>query len=163
MQRLLPGAVAGRITAAVAARRKALFDIVSKGPIAHDGKIETLRQYRFNVAYENTGGLPGYLTEKMFDSLAACCVPIYWGDPDITASVPANCFIDRRNFATNAELYRYLKAMQWPEYAQYVAAITDFMNSLPGETFGAEANAWRIARPVLQDLGIEAPIQLIFN
>lgn len=43
-----------------------------------DDKIEFLRQYRFNICPENSD-TPGYVTEKLFDSFEAGCIPIYWG------------------------------------------------------------------------------------
>ena len=154
LQRLLPAAVVGRIEAQVAVRRKKIFDLVNRGPIPHDGKIAALRQYRFNIAYENTGGLPGYLTEKLFDGLAACCVPIYWGNPDIAQAVPPACFIDRRDFRSHEELYKFLKGMTYAEYAGYADAISTFVNDASADIFGPEANAWRISQPILQDLGL---------
>lgn len=152
LQQLAPAFFTKRLTDVMATRRKALFDIVNRGAVPPDQKIPVLRQYRFNVAYENTGGLPGYLTEKIFDSFAACCVPIYWGDPDVTKSIPESCFIDRRNFQSHQELYRYLKGMNYPEYQQYADAITAFVQSVDQEKFGSEPNARRIREVILQDL-----------
>lgn len=152
LQKMAPAALTERITRMVAARRKALFDIVNRGPVAHHQKIPVLRQYRFNIAYENTGGLPGYLTEKIFDSFAACCVPVYWGDPDVAKSIPKACFIDRRDFSSNQELYQFLKQMQYNEYRQYTDAITRFVEGVEQEKFGSEANARRIGDVILRDL-----------
>lgn len=42
-------------------------------------KIEWLKNYKFNICFENTT-YPGYLTEKLIDAFAAGCIPIYWGD-----------------------------------------------------------------------------------
>ncbi len=152
LQKLAPTSLVERIARIISARRKALFDIVNKGPVAHDQKIPILRQYRFNVAYENTSGLPGYLTEKIFDSFAACCVPVYWGDPDVAKSIPQECFIDRRNFNSHLELYRFLKSMKYPEYRQYTDAITTFVEGMEQDKFGSEANARRISEVILRDL-----------
>lgn len=44
-----------------------------------DRKEEYLRQYRFNLCPENSLG-EGYITEKVFDSISAGCIPIYWGE-----------------------------------------------------------------------------------
>ncbi|MDF7810195.1 glycosyltransferase family 10 [Hymenobacter sp. YC55] len=152
LQKIAPAALVEGITQVVASRRKALFDIVNKGPVPHDQKIPALRQYRFNIAYENTGGLPGYLTEKIFDSFAACCVPIYWGDPEVEKSIPKECFIDRRNFKSHEELYRFLKGMNYQEYKQYTEAIAEFISDVKQEKFGAEANARRISEVILKDI-----------
>jgi hypothetical protein len=152
LRKVAPASFTAQITRLVAARRKALFDIVNRGQVAHDQKIPVLRQYRFNVAYENTGGLPGYLTEKIFDSFAACCVPIYWGDPDVEKSIPKPCFIDRRAFCSNQELYQFLKQMKYSEYRQYTDAIATFVKGVEQEKFGSEPNARRIGDVILRDL-----------
>ena len=152
LQKVAPLPLVEQITRMVAARRKALFDVVNKGPVGHDQKIPVLRQYRFNIAYENTGGLPGYLTEKIFDSFAACCVPVYWGDPDVAKSIPKACFVDRRNFQSHQELYQFLKSMQYAEYRQYTDAISTFVKGVEQEKFGSESNARRITEVILSDL-----------
>jgi hypothetical protein len=158
LQKIAPQSVIEPLTDWLAARRKAIFDIVNRGPAPANGKIGVLRGYRFNIAYENTGNLPGYLTEKLFDSFAACCVPVYWGDPDVATAVPADCFIDRRNFANTAELYQHLRSMTYEQYRVHTDAITRFVSSGIAETdFGSEANAWRIAKVVLKDLGVTVP------
>lgn len=155
LRKIAPTGFVEVITDMVAARRKTLFDIVNRGPIPHDQKISVLRQYRFNIAYENTGGLSGYLTEKIFDSFAACCVPIYWGDPNVAESIPAQCFIDRRDFKSNHDLYQYMKSMQYPEYSKYTDAISVFIKGVESDKFGSEPNAKRISDVILRDLNYQ--------
>ena len=43
-----------------------------------DNKIEYLRQFCFNICPENSNSY-GYVTEKVFQSIDAGCIPIYWG------------------------------------------------------------------------------------
>lgn len=43
-----------------------------------DNKIEYLRQFSFNICPENSNSY-GYVTEKVFQSIDAGCIPIYWG------------------------------------------------------------------------------------
>ena len=45
-------------------------------------KIEWLKNYKFNICFENSS-YPGYLTEKLFDAFKAGCIPIYWGDTSL--------------------------------------------------------------------------------
>jgi hypothetical protein len=50
-------------------------------------KHRFLQAYLFNVCPENTNA-PGYVTEKVFEAIAAGCIPIYWGgdqapEPDV--------------------------------------------------------------------------------
>ena len=44
-----------------------------------DDKPAYLRQYRFNICPENSSAY-GYTTEKVFESIAAGCIPISWGN-----------------------------------------------------------------------------------
>lgn len=43
-----------------------------------DNKIAYLKQFKFNICPENTNAM-GYVTEKLFESIEAGCVPMYWG------------------------------------------------------------------------------------
>lgn len=41
-------------------------------------KFDFIRQYKFNICPENSNAA-GYVTEKIFQSIEAGCIPIYWG------------------------------------------------------------------------------------
>ncbi len=88
---------------------------VYKGEL--ETKWDTLSQYDFVLCFENTV-LPGWLTEKLFDNLRVGTIPIYWGATDIGSLVPADCYIDMRDFAGYPELKAYLKSLDrkrsWP-------------------------------------------------
>ena len=43
-----------------------------------DNKRTYLRNFKFNLCPENSNS-EGYVTEKIFDSILAGCIPIYWG------------------------------------------------------------------------------------
>ncbi|MBR8465928.1 hypothetical protein KDE13_06135 [Campylobacter sp. faydin G-140] len=43
-----------------------------------DNKIEYLKQFKFNICPENSDN-KGYVTEKIFESIMAGCIPLYWG------------------------------------------------------------------------------------
>jgi hypothetical protein len=75
-----------------------------------ESKLEVIKNFKFTVAYENSQHL-GYITEKIFNCFEAGSVPIYWGAPNILSYIPKNCFIDRRDFSSNEELYLFLKKM----------------------------------------------------
>jgi hypothetical protein len=93
------------------------------------GKLQVLRNYKFSICYENVCEIPGYITEKVFDSMAAGCIPVYWGAPNITDYVPELCFVDRRKFSSYEELYAYLSQMTATEYDQRLAAIRKYLAS----------------------------------
>ncbi|MBX4201229.1 hypothetical protein KW786_03890, partial [Candidatus Parcubacteria bacterium] len=107
-----------------------------KGSI--NSKKETHSKYRFSICYENARDIPGYITEKIFDCFLAGCVPVYWGAPNITDHIPANTFIDRRNFPSYEALYSYLKNMPTAEYQGYLDGIKGFLASQQAYPFSAE-------------------------
>ena len=47
-----------------------------------DDKIAFLKSYKFNICPENAD-TPGYITEKIFDSFIAGCIPIYWSEKNL--------------------------------------------------------------------------------
>lgn len=100
-----------------------------------ENKIDTIKNYRFSICYENIHSIEGYVTEKIFDCFAAGNVPIYWGASNIDTYIPKNCFIDRRAFATLSELHEFLKNMSEEEYASYLSNIRTFLSSQAAQLF----------------------------
>jgi hypothetical protein len=92
-------------------------------------RVDYLRRYRFSFCYETVRGWTGFVSRKIFDSFEAGCVPIYWGAPNIALSIPADCFIARENFGSNAELYTFLRDMSANAYEGYLARIRAFLSS----------------------------------
>ena len=90
-------------------------------------KINIIKNYKFDIVYENCKDQNGYLTERLFDTFAAGCVPVYWGSKNICEYVPAECLIMRNRFRNDIELYNYLKNMSEAEYMQYRTAIDTFL------------------------------------
>ena len=121
-----------------------------RGKVA--SKLETMQQYRFSICYENVRDLPGYITEKIWDSFFAGCVPVYWGAPNITDYIPDNCFIDRRRFASHEELYKFMVDMSEAEYTAYQERIAFFLSSEKARPFSAEAFAETIVNTIVSDL-----------
>jgi hypothetical protein len=132
--------------------RKRVFDRVYRGPIPPDDKISRLRDYRFSIAYENTGNVPGYLTEKIFDCFAAAVVPIYLGDPNVAQTLPPDSLIDRRHFATHEALYQHLKQMDYPQYAKHIAAMQAYLAGPGPAQLTSAANAQAIADQAINAL-----------
>ncbi len=58
----------------------------------HDSKLSFLRDYKFNIAFENSSA-PGYITEKLVDCYMANTVPIYWGSEGDVAPYPKDSMI----------------------------------------------------------------------
>jgi hypothetical protein len=102
---------------------------------ASSNKIETLKHYRFVVCYENMRDIKGYITEKIFEAFAAGTVPIYWGASNVQDYIPKTCFIDRRDFKDNGELYTYLKSIDAKTYQSYIDNIRQFLESDQAQLF----------------------------
>ena len=138
-QRLFPNPV---YTAAAAA---------TKGPAP--SKSQTLAQYRFALCFENSI-LKGWMTEKLFDCFFAGTVPIYWGAPDVLDWVPAECFIDMRQFADFPELRRFLHAVTPPQEQAYRETARAYLASERFAPFRVGAFVDIVARMVASDTGL---------
>lgn len=76
-------------------RRKMMNEVSTIGQVVSGGKIynnsnslkkdfgniksEFLKQFKLNICPENSNA-PGYVTEKIFQSIEAGCIPLYWGN-----------------------------------------------------------------------------------
>lgn len=110
-----------------------------------DSKLETMKQYDFSICFENAEKIPGYISEKIFDSFFAGCIPVYWGAPDIEDYIPAECFIDFRKFRDFDKLHRFLMAMSESEKRTYRNSIANFLKSGRARIFNADLAAKDIA------------------
>ena len=99
---------------------------------------EVLKNYKFSICYENTKDISGYVSEKLFSCLSHLCVPVYLGANNIKDHVPANCFIDRRDFQSNEDLLSFLENMTEAEYLKYQQNIRDFYKSPQAQKFTPE-------------------------
>ena len=76
---------------------------------------------------------PGYVTEKIFDALAAGSIPVYLGAPDIESFVPKETFIDMRDFPTIAKLEAFLNDLDEEAAIEMVASGQHFLASRQGQ------------------------------
>lgn len=91
-------------------------------------KSATFAQYRFALCFENSI-LKGWMTEKLFDCFFTGTVPVYWGAPDVLDWVPAECFIDMRQFAGFAELRSFLHSLTRAQEDAYREAARAYLAS----------------------------------
>lgn len=117
-------------------------------------KFDVLKRYKFAISYENARDVPGWITEKVFHCFFAGCVPVYWGANNVTDHIPANCFIDKRQFATYEKLYSFLATMDDRTYLNYIEAIGHYLRSDKAKQFSIRYFAETIAREVCRDLQI---------
>ena len=99
--------------------------------------IAMLSTYKFCICYENIADQPGYITEKIFNAFAAGCVPVYWGAPNITDYIPKTCFVDRRDFGSDAAVYEHMKNMSEQVYQRYLENIKTYLTSPEAQPFAA--------------------------
>jgi len=113
-----------------------------QGPAAT--KHEVLSRTQFCICFENARDIPGYLTEKIFDCLFAGCVPIYWGEKNVSDVIPSDCFIDFRKFRNYDALYHFIGNMTPEKFSSYQSAAIEFLRG-PGFTpFSSKSFADRI-------------------
>lgn len=93
-------------------------------------KMEVMSHYKFSLCFENCI-CPGYVSEKIFDCLAAGSIPVYFGAPDVERTVPASCFIDFRKFKNYKELDAFLRSRSEKDLAAYRESIREFLETAP--------------------------------
>lgn len=115
-------------------------------------KIEVASHYKFSFCIENMGQVKGYITEKIFDGLAALSVPIYEGATNIAEEIPEGCFIDLRKFSSMGELMHYLTSMDEETYNEYIGNILAFLKSEAAKKYSAEALFENIKKEIFDTL-----------
>jgi hypothetical protein len=111
-------------------------------------KYQKLSEYNFALAFENCE-LPGYITEKIFDCFYVGTIPIYLGAPDIKEYIPADCFIDMRDFKNYNELRKFLKSLTETEIKTYKENGRKFLESEKYKPFTKEHFAEVFVKSIL--------------
>ncbi len=73
-------------------------------------KLSFLRDFRFNLAFENTSSC-GYVTEKLVEPLLTGCIPIYWGAPDVGSEFNPGCMINVAEFPSEKAAVDHILAV----------------------------------------------------
>ncbi|MCL2925248.1 MAG: discoidin domain-containing protein [Trichodesmium sp. MAG_R04] len=82
----------------------------------HLVKLDILNQYHFNLCFENTN-FKHYCTEKIWHSLIAGCLPIYYGKGNaIYDDFPKSSFLDYSDFNSPDVLMDYINNMDIKEF-----------------------------------------------
>jgi alpha(1,3/1,4) fucosyltransferase len=116
----------------------ALNNIGYRIPSGAGPKIEFLRAYKFNIAFEN-GSTPGYTTEKLTEAMWARCLPIYWGNPRIAEEFNPKSFLNYFDFPSEEALIEKIIELDKDD-AKYLEYLRQpcFHNDQPNEFFGSE-------------------------
>jgi len=70
-------------------------------------KCETLKYYKFSMAFENSleyNGKIGYTTEKIYEPMMALSIPIYWGNAKIAEDFNVKSFLNWNDYGSNEKL-----------------------------------------------------------
>ncbi len=92
-------------------------------------KLKTMSQYKFSLCYENISNVKGYISEKIFDTIQADSVPIYWGADNIEDYVDPKAFVDRRKFKSDKDLADFLFGVKEAEYNDMLVAGRNYIKS----------------------------------
>lgn len=101
-----------------------------RGPCPVPQKLSVMKQYRYNLCFENTDHMvlsAGYVTEKILDCLETRTIPIYMGASNIEQYIPAECFIDFRKLSDFKELDLYLHSISESKYINFIDSIDAFV------------------------------------
>lgn len=108
---------------------------VYKGELSPLEKFDVIKKYNFYYCYENTTGINGYVSEKIFDCFYSGIVPIYWGAPNVRELIPYDCYIDGNDFKDEESLYNFIKGMSYETYRNYLEEARIFLKSKEMERF----------------------------
>lgn len=102
-------------------------------------KLDLLRPYAFNLAFENTNSA-FYTTEKLWDAIAGGCLPIYNGEGNrIYDDFPRDSFIDYARLGTPAALMALMRGMSAEEYRTRMGRCVEVYNRAVREDFCARS------------------------
>lgn len=133
------------LTGALAPARPSWFGAVTS-------KGDVMKKSVYSFCYENAMDIPGYITEKMHDSLLSGCIPIYRGAGNVCDYVPSEAFIDRRSFDTIEQLHSHLVEMPERVRMEIRDAGAEFLRSAKAEQFHAGHFAKTICDAVLETM-----------
>jgi hypothetical protein len=114
-----------------------------------DEKLDTLRNYKFTICYENIS-CNDYVTEKIIDCFVAGCIPIYMGAPNIKKIIPPSSYIDVRDFSEIEDIYSYIDSMSETQAMAMISSGRNYLASAEGSLYCYENFAERILNEVVK-------------
>lgn len=102
----------------------------SRGSGWKERKLELLTNYHFNLCFENTN-IDYYCTEKIWDSIKAGCLPIYYGEGNkIYEDFPKNSFLDYCGFKNAEDLFAYVDEISVKEFRNRLNLCIEVFNNI---------------------------------
>ena len=101
-------------------------------------KLEFLRPYKFNLAFENAS-VPGYTTEKIVDAMQARAMPVYCGNPGAALEFNPKSFLNYFDFPCEEALIEKIIELDQDD-AKYMEYLRQpyFHHNQPNEFFSHE-------------------------
>lgn len=99
------------------------------GQIFDGGKVDIASNYRFMVCFENDL-YPGYVTEKVVDSWAAGCLPLWRGD-DAAGILNKGAFINAKDFTSLSAFVDFVIATDNDPDAMQTIASQPLFSAMP--------------------------------
>jgi len=97
----------------------------------YDGsKVELLRNYRWNICFENSI-TDGYVTEKLLEAKVAGCIPIYYGPYYVNKDFNEKCFINYYDYRSPQELLEVVAKIEKSEELFLSLASQPLFNTPP--------------------------------
>jgi hypothetical protein len=100
------------------------------GGYFNGNKLDILKNYRFNICFENSI-TDGYITEKLLEAKIAGCIPIYYGDDSVKFDFNEKCFIDARKFDSYIDLAKCVCYLDIEPHKFEEIAHEPLFNTLP--------------------------------
>jgi hypothetical protein len=117
---------------------KALNNLGFQVPPGAAAKMEFLRPYKFNLAFENSS-VPGYTSEKIVEAMQTRAMPIYWGNPEVAAEFNPKSFLNYADFPSEEALIEKIIELDRDD-AKYLEYLRQpyFHHDQPNEFFNRE-------------------------
>ncbi|MFM6172317.1 MAG: glycosyltransferase family 10 domain-containing protein [Sphaerospermopsis kisseleviana] len=112
-------------------------------------KLLSLCNYKFAFCYENYAGSEGYISEKIFDALAAGTVPLCHGDTSLKRIIPSSCVIFRDDYSSDRAMLSDLLGWDESRWLSYYHAGQEYLHSDALKPFLPEAYATNVLRLLL--------------
>ena len=120
-------------------------------------KIDILKTSKFNFCFENISPYPGYVSEKLWDSMAAGAIPIYWPacSDTIYKLINNDLFIDASQYESLDDLFRFCNSLTDTEIRDWSANIVEKISCIePKVSIDKYVNS--IIQKISADLALDA-------
>ena len=103
------------------------FGRVFNNPV--DDKIKTLKNYRWNICFENSI-YNGFVTEKLLQAKIAGCIPLYYGSDASAVDFNKDCYMDITGLSTE-EIYNKVVNIENDKNLFLAIASEPIFNTMP--------------------------------